>query len=80
VVQSNQVEPGEVLLELEDIHMCFGRVGALAGVSLQVRKGEIHRMYCNPWWRGQYRAPGAYDARPEGHWINRDAKLSGGYL
>ena len=33
---------GDVLLELEDVHMYFGRVGALAGISLEVRKGEIH--------------------------------------
>ena len=37
-----EVQEGEVLLELDDIHMYFGRVGALAGVSLRVRKGEIH--------------------------------------
>jgi len=41
-VQQAQMQEGEVLLELEDIHMYFGRVGALAGVSLQVKKGEIH--------------------------------------
>lgn len=41
-MQSNEVKEGGVLLELEDIHMYFGRVGALAGVSLQVKKGEIH--------------------------------------
>ena len=29
-------------MELEDIHMYFGRVGALVGVSLDVKKGEIH--------------------------------------
>ena len=32
----------EVLLELKDIHMSFGKVLALAGVSLKIRKGEIH--------------------------------------
>lgn len=32
----------EVLLKLENIHMYFGRVAALAGVDLEVRKGEIH--------------------------------------
>ena len=42
MVQFNEVQEGEVLLELEDIHMYFGRVGALAGISLKVRKGEIH--------------------------------------
>ena len=31
-----------ILLELQSIHMYFGRVGALVGVDLQVRKGEIH--------------------------------------
>jgi branched-chain amino acid transport system ATP-binding protein len=30
------------LLELENIHMFFGKVLALAGVNLKVRKGEIH--------------------------------------
>jgi branched-chain amino acid transport system ATP-binding protein len=29
-------------MELEDVHMFFGKVCALAGVSLKVRKGEIH--------------------------------------
>lgn len=33
---------GDVLLELEDVHMHFGKVRALEGVSLQIRKGEIH--------------------------------------
>ena len=32
----------DVLLELEDVHMFFGRVAALAGVNLRVKKGEIH--------------------------------------
>jgi len=36
---ANEVKKGEVLLELDDIHMYFGKVGALAGVSLEVRKG-----------------------------------------
>lgn len=34
-----EVEP---LLKLEGIHMHFGKVAALAGVDLEVRKGEIH--------------------------------------
>lgn len=33
---------GDTLLELTDIHMSFGKVKALNGVSLKVRKGEIH--------------------------------------
>jgi branched-chain amino acid transport system ATP-binding protein len=41
-MQSNEIKEGEVLLELQDIDMYFGRVGALVGVSLRVRKGEIH--------------------------------------
>ncbi|MBU0988329.1 MAG: ATP-binding cassette domain-containing protein [Proteobacteria bacterium] len=32
----------EIILELEDIHMSFGKVQALAGVSLKIGKGEIH--------------------------------------
>lgn len=38
-------EPGvqeNVLLELEKIQMWFGKVQALAGISLKVRRGEIH--------------------------------------
>jgi len=42
VAQPNQVKEGDVLLKLDDLHMYFGKVGALAGVSLDVRKGEIH--------------------------------------
>jgi branched-chain amino acid transport system ATP-binding protein len=41
-VASNEIKEGEVLLELEDVHMSFGKVAALAGISLKVRKGEIH--------------------------------------
>jgi len=32
----------DVLLALDDIHMSFGKVLALAGISLKIRKGEIH--------------------------------------
>ena len=32
----------ETILKLENVHMYFGRVAALAGVSLEVKKGEIH--------------------------------------
>ena len=42
MVATNDVKEGDVLLELDDIHMSFGKVNALAGISLQVRKGEIH--------------------------------------
>ncbi len=35
-------DAGGVLLEARDVHMYFGKVAALAGVSLEVRKGEIH--------------------------------------
>ena len=42
MVATNDVKESDVLLELEDIHMSFGKVNALAGISLQVRKGEIH--------------------------------------
>lgn len=36
------MKPQDVLLELENIHMSFGKVLALAGVSLKIRQGEIH--------------------------------------
>ncbi|RJQ58395.1 MAG: ABC transporter ATP-binding protein [Desulfobacteraceae bacterium] len=34
--------PEEALLELEDVHIAFGKISALAGVSLKIGKGEIH--------------------------------------
>jgi branched-chain amino acid transport system ATP-binding protein len=37
-----EVREGEILLRLENIFMAFGRVQALNGVDLEVRKGEIH--------------------------------------
>ncbi len=40
--EPNGRQPGEILLQLEDVHMYFGKVVALAGVSLDVRRGEIH--------------------------------------
>ena len=43
MVTPNQLKAGDALLSLEDLHMYFGRVGALAGISLEVSKGEIHR-------------------------------------
>jgi branched-chain amino acid transport system ATP-binding protein len=42
LVVSTDIKEGDVLLDLDDIHMSFGKVAALAGVSLQIRKGEIH--------------------------------------
>jgi branched-chain amino acid transport system ATP-binding protein len=42
LVASNEFNQGDVLLEIDDIRMYFGKVAALAGVSLKVRKGEIH--------------------------------------
>lgn len=35
-------QAGDVILKLEDINMAFGKVQALNGVDLEVRKGEIH--------------------------------------
>ena len=32
---------GEVLLELKDVHTYYGRIHALQGISLEVRRGEI---------------------------------------
>lgn len=34
-------EPGEVLLELRDLHVSYGKTAALHGVSLNVRAGEV---------------------------------------
>jgi branched-chain amino acid transport system ATP-binding protein len=39
---TGEVQKGEVILKLEDIFMSFGKVQALSGVNLEVRKGEIH--------------------------------------
>jgi branched-chain amino acid transport system ATP-binding protein len=42
MVQVGEVKEGDSLLKLEGVHMYFGKVAALAGVSLDVKKGEIH--------------------------------------
>ncbi len=42
MTESTESPTSEVLLELEDIHMHFGKVRALEGVSLKVKRGEIH--------------------------------------
>jgi len=42
MVQGGGLKEGETILKLEDVHMYFGKVAALAGVNLNVRKGEIH--------------------------------------
>lgn len=42
MAEAQEIKEGETLLKLEDIHMYFGKVKALAGVSLEVKKGEIH--------------------------------------
>jgi len=39
---SNAIKEQDVLLEIEDVHMSFGKVLALVGVSLKIREGEIH--------------------------------------
>lgn len=39
---SNGIKKQNVLLEIEDVHMSFRKVLALAGVSLKISKGEIH--------------------------------------
>lgn len=36
------VEKEDILLELRDVHMSFRKVTALAGIHLQIRRGEIH--------------------------------------
>jgi branched-chain amino acid transport system ATP-binding protein len=42
MVQARELKEGDTLLKLEDVHMHFGKVAALAGVDLEVKKGEIH--------------------------------------
>ena len=42
MVQVGELKEGDTMLKIEDIHMSFGKVAALAGVSLEVKKGEIH--------------------------------------
>jgi branched-chain amino acid transport system ATP-binding protein len=42
MVQVGEHTEGDTILKIEDIHMSFGKVAALAGVSLDVKKGEIH--------------------------------------
>jgi branched-chain amino acid transport system ATP-binding protein len=42
LITYGDIPEGEVLLELESIHIVFGKIGVLVGVSLKVRKGEIH--------------------------------------
>lgn len=42
MANANGIPEGETILKIEYVHMYFGRVAALAGVDLEVRKGEIH--------------------------------------
>ena len=42
MANANDLREGETILKLENVHMYFGRVAALAGVDLEVKKGEIH--------------------------------------
>ena len=42
MVQGGQLKEGDTILKLEDVHMSFGKVAALAGISLDVKKGTIH--------------------------------------
>jgi len=42
LIRSKETKDDEVLLELEGIHMRFGKVSALTGVDLKIRRGEIH--------------------------------------
>jgi len=41
MVQVGELKEGDTILRLEDVHMSFGKVAALAGISLEVKKGEI---------------------------------------
>ncbi len=39
---AHDLKEGEELLRVENVHMSFGKVAALSGVSFTVKKGEIH--------------------------------------
>lgn len=41
-LNSSSLPPGQPLLQVDDLHLRFGGVHALTGVSLQVTQGEIH--------------------------------------
>ena len=42
MAQAGELKAGDTILKLENVHMNFGKVTALAGVDLEVKKGEIH--------------------------------------
>ncbi|MFH1350911.1 MAG: ABC transporter ATP-binding protein [Pseudomonadota bacterium] len=42
MVKTRELNEGDTILRLENIHMYFGGVAALSGVGLEVKKGEIH--------------------------------------
>lgn len=42
VVMNESKQQVDILMELQDIHMSFGKVTALDGISLKIKKGEIH--------------------------------------
>lgn len=42
MAKAKEIREEETILKLENIHMYFGNVAALAGVDLEVKKGEIH--------------------------------------
>jgi branched-chain amino acid transport system ATP-binding protein len=42
MVRDRGLSENDTVLRLENVHMYFGKVAALAGVSLEVKKGQIH--------------------------------------
>lgn len=42
MVAADELKENDVLMELEDVHMHFGKVTALSGINLKIKKGEIH--------------------------------------
>jgi branched-chain amino acid transport system ATP-binding protein len=42
MVEASELCEGDTILKLDNVHMYFGRVAALAGIDLDVKKGEIH--------------------------------------
>jgi branched-chain amino acid transport system ATP-binding protein len=42
MVHVGELKEGDTILKLENVHMYFGKVAALSGVNLEVKKGMIH--------------------------------------
>ena len=55
-VIASDLKNDDILLELENIQMAFGKVVALGGVNLQIRTGEIHSVFGASSQRARHRS------------------------